>query len=86
MYWVYRYSAHTIDGSELFHAHTAQAIGDAVIAREEKGTRPHVAYTYDNMKGQAFPYVTWSREDSGHWVGSPHRNFDEMRAAVQAHV
>jgi len=85
---VYRYSACLLDGTELYKQHTAQAIGDAVIAHEEaaQGRGPQIAYTYDHKAGQAFPYTTWARDESGHWVGSQHRSFDDVRAAVITHA
>jgi len=83
LYWVYRYSAHTIDGSELFHAHTAQAIGDAVFARMDRaqGRGPHMAYTYDNKKGVAFPYTVWHRDGSA-IVGTSYASHAEVCNAM----
>lgn len=77
-----RYTAHTIDGSLLFMADCAQVIGDMVADHCKNNRTPHVAYTYDNKPGGAFPYTTW-REDWGHFIGTQHRTFDDVVSAVR---
>lgn len=77
-----RYTAHTIDGTLLFMADTAQAIGDMVVDHEKNMRTSHVAYTFDNLPGGAFPYTTW-RDDWGHYIGAQHRTFDDVVNAVR---
>lgn len=76
-----RYTAHTLDGSLVFEALTAQAIGDAVMAYGKENRRPYIAYTFDSHK-PAFPYTTW-QDEYGNYVGTQHRTFDDVVKAVR---
>ena len=77
-----RYAAHTIDGSVVYIADTAQVIYDAVCYHIEQNRRPHIAYTYDTLHGQHFPYATCKVEQN-HYVFTPHKTFDEVLATIR---
>jgi hypothetical protein len=76
-----RYTAFTLDGSPIFHAGTAQQIGDGVAPHLAEDRRPHIAYTYDAAPGVAYPFTVWVRRN-GETVGTPCRTFD---AVCKAH-
>jgi hypothetical protein len=77
-----RYTAHTIDGSPIFHAPTMQRISDAVIDHTRAGKRPHVAYVRDSEPG-AFPFSVWKLgEGIVAGVGTPCRDFAEVCAQL----
>lgn len=79
-----RYTAHTLDGSTIYTSDSAQRISDAVIDHIKENRRPHIAYTFDNTPGSPWPYTTWRHsEQSGIWIGSPWKTFDEVIAAVR---
>lgn len=71
-----RYSAHTLDGSLIFSADTAQRLCDKVADHIERGSIPHIAYTYDIQPG-TFPFTVW-KHDGAALVGSPCKTFDEV--------
>jgi hypothetical protein len=79
-----RYTAHTLDGTTVLTAESAQQIADALIDRTKAGRRPHIAYIFDNEPGSPWPYTTWKQSAiSGIWIGSPWKTFDEVVTATR---
>lgn len=76
-----RYTAHTIDGSLIFSADSAQRIGDKVAEHIKENRKPHIGYTYDNTI-PAFPYTVWNQEYSN-FVGHQCKNIDEVIARIR---
>jgi hypothetical protein len=78
------YTTHTIDGTVINTAETAQLIYGAVCNHTAEGRKPAIGYTFDNTPGYVHPYTTWRRADvSNMFVGTPWKTFSEVCEALK---
>jgi hypothetical protein len=71
-----RYTAHTLDGSVIYSANTAQKIADMVSKHLNENRKPHIGYTYDN-ENTGYPYIVWKLENNC-CSGKPCKDFNEV--------